>query len=75
MNADIKYETRHEFFIRRLLELGVYDKDADYDGLLGKWVEELSYTFSTQGHSGMSAAITLGLFNQLMNEYGIEKEK
>lgn len=60
---------RHEFFQKRLKELGVMDKDSDYNGLLGKWVEELSETFSKQGHSGYSAVLTIQLFNQLMEEW------
>ena len=61
--------TRHEFFIRRLKEMGLYDKDSDYGGLVGKWVEELSKTFADQRHSGESAATTRAVFNQLMDEY------
>lgn len=60
---------RHDFFKRRLKELGLYDEDSDYDGLIGKWVEELSETFRSQRQSGGSAEITMGVFNQLMDEY------
>ena len=60
---------RHEMFKKRLKELGAYDDDCDYGGLLGKWVEELSETFMNQGHSGQSAVITINLFRQLMKEY------
>ncbi len=60
---------RHELFIKRLKELGMYDEDSDYEGMIGEAVEELSKTFGEQGHSGMSASVTLGLFNQLMTEY------
>ena len=63
-------ENRDEFFKRRLRELGAYDKDSDYEGMIGEAVEQLSDTFSKQGHSGMSAAVTMGLFNQLMDEWG-----
>jgi hypothetical protein len=56
-------------FKKRLDGLGMYDEDSDYDGMIGKAIEELSHTFSEQGHSGMSAQITMGLFNQLMDEY------
>ena len=62
--------TRHEFFIKRLKELGMYDDDSDYNGMIGKAIEELSDVFGNQGHSGMSAQITMGLFNQLMDEWG-----
>lgn len=61
--------TRHEFFRKRLQEMGLYDKDSDYEGLIGKWVEDLSQTFANQGQSGMSADITLAVFNQLMDEW------
>ena len=60
---------RHEFFIKRLTELGMYDADSDYNGMIGKAIEELSEVFSKQGHSGMSAEVTIGLFNQLFEEW------
>ena len=63
---------RHELFKKRLKELGCYDKDdvdGVYDGMIGEAVEELSATFASQGHSGMSASITSGLFSSLMKEY------
>ena len=60
---------RHELFKKRLAELGMYDDDSDYDGMIGEAVEELSAVFGEQGHSGASAGITIGLFNKLMNEY------
>jgi hypothetical protein len=62
-------ENRHSFFIRRLKELGLYDADADYGGMIGKAVEDLSLSWSKQGHSGMSAEITLAVFNEIMDEY------
>lgn len=68
-DAGVETSARHAFFKRRLRELGMYDADADYDGMIGKSIEALSATFASQGHSGMSAQITLGLFNQLMDEY------
>lgn len=60
---------RHQYFISRLKVLGMYDKDSDYDGMIGKAVEELSLTFANQGHSGASADSTLQLFNHLMGEW------
>ena len=66
---DVSHETRHEFFIRRLKELELYEESSDYDGLIGQWVEELSIIFAAQGHSGMSAEITLGVFRQLFEEW------
>ena len=46
---------------------GLYDKDADYDGLIPDAVMALVKTHSEQGHSGMSSAITLEIFNKVIN--------
>jgi hypothetical protein len=67
--AAIETSARHKFFKEKLREMGMYDIDSDYDGMIGRAVEELSATFAGQGHSGMSAAITISLFNKLMDEY------
>lgn len=42
---------------------GLFDKDSDYDGMLGTAVMELVRVFSKQGHSGFSANQTLKIFN------------
>lgn len=48
------------------LELaGMFDKDSDYDGMLGDAVMELVKCFAKQGHSGCSAAMTLALFQKV----------
>ena len=60
---------RHTLFKKRLTELGMFDKDSDYDGMIGEAIMELSEVFADQGHSGMSAVITVQLFHQLMQEY------
>lgn len=44
---------------------GLFDKDSDYNGMVGKAVLELIKTFSKQGHSGFSAGWCLDLFNKL----------
>jgi hypothetical protein len=59
---------RHDLFINRLTELGMYEEGI-YDGMIGEAVEELSKVFAEQGHSGMSAAIVLSIFFQLFEEY------
>lgn len=46
---------------------GLFDKDSDYDGMLGQAVMELVKTFSKQGHSGFSAHQTLRIFNEVAN--------
>ena len=44
---------------------GFFDKDSDYDGMLGDAVLELIEVFAKQGHSGFSAMRTLYLFNEV----------
>ena len=44
---------------------GLFDKDSDYNGMLGDAVVELVEVFAGQGHSGFSASIVTGLVNKL----------
>lgn len=46
---------------------GLFDKDSDYDGELGRAVLELVKVFAKQGHSGFSAYQTLAIFNEVAN--------
>lgn len=50
---------------KELDRVGLFDKDSDYDGELGKGVLELIQTFANQGHSGFSAQMTRELFYKL----------
>lgn len=50
---------------KELEKASLFDKDSDYDGMIGKAVLELLEVFSKQGHSGMSAAMVRDLFNKL----------
>lgn len=52
---------------KELQKAGLFDKDSDYDGMLGEGVVELITTFANQGHSGYSAMITRELFHKLSN--------
>lgn len=53
----------------RELELaGLFDKDSDYEGMLGEAVQELLDVFHKQGHSGFSAQRTAYLFYTLIKE-------
>ena len=54
-----------EFAKQELEAAGLFDKDSDYGGMLGEAVLDLIETFSEQGHSGASAAMTASLFNKL----------
>jgi len=60
---------RHDYFKKRVKELGLLDKDSDYNGMLGKAVLRLSETFAKEGHSGASAVMTMQIFNKLMKEW------
>lgn len=44
---------------------GLFDKDSDYEGMLGDAVLDLVKVFAKQGHSGFSAGQTLRIFNKV----------
>jgi len=48
---------------------GLFDKDSDYDGWLGKSVEEVWHFIAKQGHSGGSAARTFQLLQSIYEAY------
>ncbi len=50
---------------KELRRVGLFDKDSDYDGMLGEDVLELIKLFAGQGHSGMSAEMSIQLFEKL----------
>lgn len=50
---------------KELNRAGLFDKDADYGGMIGIAVLELITTMAKQGHSGFSAEWTKDLFNKL----------
>jgi len=50
---------------RELRLAGFFDKDSDYEGMLGGAVMELVKVFSKQGHSGFSAHRVIGLFKRV----------
>jgi hypothetical protein len=45
---------------------GLFDKDSDYDGMLGTAALEIVEVFAKQGHSGFSASVTTELVQRLM---------
>jgi hypothetical protein len=47
--------------------VGLFDQDADYEGMIANSVMELMQTFAGQGHSGGSSEITRDLFHRLSN--------
>lgn len=52
--------------IKELKMAGLYDKDSDYNGMIGKSVEELLKVFQSQGHSGFSASIVASIFKDVV---------
>ena len=54
-----------EYAKQELERAGLFDKDSDYDGMLGEDVMELIEVFSKQGHSGFSAARVVEIFGRL----------
>jgi len=48
-----------------LTKAGLFDKDSDYNGAIGKAVMDLCACFAEQGHSGFSAEMTRDLFNRV----------
>ena len=51
--------------INELNLAGMFDKDSDYDGGIGKCVKELLLLFGKQGHSGFSAGRVRDIFSTL----------
>lgn len=52
---------------QELRRAGLYDKDSDYGGMLAHAVMKLVKAHVREGHSGMSHAVTLELFNRVAN--------
>lgn len=50
---------------------GLFDKNSDYNGMLGHAVLDLVKKFAKQGHSGMSAEMTTELFNKLVKGHAL----
>lgn len=47
-----------------LTRAGLFDKDSDYEGMLDGSAMQIVELFSEQGHSGVSAAITIGIIEK-----------
>lgn len=58
--------TETERMIKELELAGLFDKDSDYEGMIGEAVKDLLLTFQKQGHSGFSAMFTANVFHRLV---------
>lgn len=54
-----------EFAHDELKRAGLFDKDSDYDGMLGEAVMKMIDVFADEGHSGMSASIAINAFEKV----------
>lgn len=45
---------------------GLFDKDSDYEGMIGTVVMQIIEVFSAQGHSGMSAELVTQILEKLL---------
>ena len=52
---------------REMRLAGLYDKDADYDGMIPEAVMKLIKVHSKERHSGSSHALTLSIFAKVAN--------
>ena len=52
---------------REMKLAGLYDKDADYGGMIPTAVMALVKAHAEQGHSGMSYSLTMAIFNKVIN--------
>lgn len=50
---------------------GLFDKDSDYNGMLGEAVMKLVNTHLDEGHSGMSHEYVLMLFNRVIKGHAL----
>jgi hypothetical protein len=54
---------------------GFFDKDSDYEGMIGEALYELIDVFAKQEHSGMSAQWVSSLFRRLVKYNGFLSQK
>lgn len=67
-----------EFAKKYLDDVGAYDSESNYSGMLGDAIMALVEAHSAQGHSGLSSHITIEAFYDLNQAYSGEgryKEK
>ena len=58
--------TLTDYATKELTLAGLFDKDSDYDGMLGTAALDIIKVFASQGHSGMSTSIVTDIVGRLM---------
>jgi hypothetical protein len=58
-------KTETEWAIRNLELAGWFDKDSDYEGMIGQAVKKLLEEHAKEGHSGSSHFLTVNLFKKV----------
>ena len=58
--------TETERCIKELELAGLFDKDSDYNGMIGKAIKDLLLLFQKQRHSGFSASLSAEIFQKLI---------
>lgn len=53
---------------------GLFDKDSDYNGMLGEAIMRLVDTHFNEGHSGMSHQLCVHLFNKVIQGKALTAE-
>lgn len=61
--------TSVEFARAWLKKYGFFDKESDYDGMIGEAAMEVAEVIAKQNHSGMSHAILMTVLQQLYVAY------
>lgn len=64
---ELNESTMTDWARNELQMAGLFDKDSDYEGMLGEAVIDLIEKFAEQGHSGFSAEITSAIFDKLIH--------
>lgn len=54
-----------EYARNELQRAGLFDKDSDYEGMLGDAVMKMIEVFAAEGHSGMSASMAVSIFRKV----------
>ena len=63
----IQHSNLLAFGQQEMRKAGLYDSDADYDGMIPSAVTRLLCCMAIEGHSGMSHQLTMDIFTKVAN--------